>query len=301
MPNWLADEDALRDEAVLFGLSEARAEEKLATIRYHFVQCTSDWQQTIDGCTEQLGEINLLISQAENRLGEVQHQLDELAHKPLAEHQFPRTLVGLSIALLMSTGTYFLIDETLSPRFPNNRWIAAGVFLAGMFSQFNQSSTPSSPISSFSIRQWPERVGLPLTASLFVFVQALSTQSIPSALALLSFLFFLFMFAGKSLPQALLLLRTDWRAYHQNRRFSRDAQAKTVAGKAEVSQLHQHIDQLRVQKWQIIPELNRAEATLNRLQAQRDRLIKLFESEFNLARSLRDQLTSEQQQSLSGY
>ncbi|TAG69330.1 MAG: hypothetical protein EAZ26_07190, partial [Runella slithyformis] len=57
---------------------------------------------------------------------------------------------------------------------------------------------------------------------------------------------------------------------------------------------------LRVQKWHIVPQLNRAEAQLTRLNTRRDMLIKSFESEFWLARQLRDKLTDQQIRQISG-
>jgi hypothetical protein len=69
---------------------------------------------------------------------------------------------------------------------------------------------------------------------------------------------------------------------------------KTDNWEEEKTRLNTEIDELRVQKWQIVPNLNRAEAELARLNARRDALIKMFESEFNLARQLRGRLTDKQ-------
>jgi hypothetical protein len=74
----------------------------------------------------------------------------------------------------------------------------------------------------------------------------------------------------------------------------KEKSAKTETWDGEVARLTAEIDALRVQKWQILPNLNKAEAEVPRLNARRDALIKLFESEFYLARQLRDRLTDKQ-------
>lgn len=198
----------------------------------------------------------------------------------------------------MCIGTFFLIDETLRPTFTQNRWISLGVFLAGMFSLFNRTSLFHEASTPLTPRRLLEEVGLPLAASLFVFAQALKTQPAGYALALLLLVFFLFLLAGKLLLGNLTVCWSDLRAVTQNQQLTRDRLTSTTKWETEINQLRAEIDRLRVQKWQIIPELNRHQAELVRLNAHRDGLIKLFESEFNLARSLRDRLTSEQRQTI---
>lgn len=298
-PAWLDDEDVLRDEGVFFGLSNARPDEVISLIRHEFARQTAPLEQAIDQHNEKIGELNLFIEQHENQLGELRYKLDELAsYKPL-DHQLPRTLAGLSLSVVMCIGTFFLIDETLRPAFAESRWIAVGVFLAGMFSLFNRTSLFHETDSATTPRRLLEEMGLPLAASIFVFVQALKTQSVGNALALLLFVFFLFLLAGKLLLGNLTVLWNDLYAVGQNRRRTRERLTNTTRWELETKQLRQEIDRFRVQKWQIIPDLNQNQATLSRLNARRDSLIKLFESEFNLARSLRDRLTPEQRQAIT--
>ncbi|MBC8151297.1 MAG: hypothetical protein H7Z72_00130 [Bacteroidetes bacterium] len=297
-PVWLDDEDLLRDEGVFFGLSDARPDEMVALIRHEFTHQTAALEQTLDQYHEKIGELNLFIEQHENQISELRYKSDELALRKPVGHQLPRTLAGLSLSVLMCIGTFFLIDETLRPAFTQNRWISLGVFLAGMFSLFSRTSlfhetnTPTTP------RRLLEETGLPLATALFVLAQALKTQPAGTALALFFFIFFLFLLAGKLLLGNLMVLGSDLHAVGQNRQLARERLSQTTGWESEITQLRANIDRFRVQKWQIIPELNRIQADLTRMNARRDGLIKRFESEFNLARSLRDRLTSEQRQAI---
>lgn len=54
IPFWLENEDALRDEGVIFGLSEAKAEEKIGAIRNYFAHQTAETEKTVEYHSEKL-------------------------------------------------------------------------------------------------------------------------------------------------------------------------------------------------------------------------------------------------------
>lgn len=299
-PAWLEDETLLRDEGVIFGLSESKPEEKVAIIRNYFVHQTADLEREVERHGEKIQELNLFIEQKENRTNELKEKTHELDNRNNeGEHQLPRTIVGLAFSAAMCVGNYFLIDDTLKPLYPSSQWIAVGVFLAGMFNLFGRVSLFHDTDSSVSWRRLLEEIGMPFAAALFVFVQALQNQTVWRSIALLVFVFFLFLFAGKLLLSNITVLRNDLRVWLTGTNLKKEKTTKTENWDEEARQLNAEIDELRVQKWQIIPHLNRAEAELARLNARRDALIKMFESEFNLARQLRGRLTDRQMKEIS--
>lgn len=294
-PAWLADERLLRDEGVLFGLSDARAEEKTAVIRTFFANQTAGLERQIEHHNEKIGELNLFIGQRENELGELEHRRATLLARQPADHQLPRTIVGLVLALGMGISNYFLIETALRPIYPTNTaLIALGVFLAGMFGLFSQTSLFHDPTSRPSVRRWLEEVALPVVAAGFVWTMALQSQPVGMASALGLFILGLFLFGGKLLLGLLTVLRNDLRTNANNRRLRRDQRLLVTQYDREVAELRRDVDAFRTQKWQILPDLSRTEADRDRLNTRRDMLIRLFESEFNLARSVRDRLTDEQ-------
>lgn len=294
-PFWLENEDALRDEGVIFGLSESKAEEKIAAIRNYFSHKTANLEKTVEYLSEKIGELNLFIEQKETRINELKEKALVLENREAATHHLPRTIVGLLLSLAMCVGNYYLIDESIQPNFPQNHlFIAVGVLLAGMFNLFNPKSLFHEKDTPVSWRNILEEVGMPLAASVFVFVQALEHQSVARSLALLFFTFFLFLFAGKLLLSNLTVTKNDMGLWLSNRRLEKDKVRKADGWEVELNQLKNEIDQQRVQKWQIIDELKAPEAELKRLNEKREMMIKLFESEFNLARSYREKLTNKQ-------
>lgn len=294
-PFWLENEDALRDEGVIFGLSESKVEEKIGAIRNYFSHKTADLEKTVEYLSEKIGELNLFIEQKETRINELKEKANVLESREAANHYLPRTIVGLLLSLAMCVGNYYLIDESIQPNFPQNHFfIALGILLAGMFNLFNPKSLFHEKDTPVSWRNALEEIGMPLAASVFVFVQALEHQSTVRALALLLFTFFLFLFAGKLLLSNLTITKNDMSLWLSNRRLKSDKLTKAEEWEVEVNQLKNEIDEQRVQKWKIIDELKAPEAELKRLNEKREMMVKLFESEFNLARSYREKLTSKQ-------
>ena len=254
MPYWLADEDTLRDEGVLFG-------------------------------------------QKENRIEELRAKLEGLENsRPEGEHQLPRTLVGLLLSIAMCVGNYYLIEETLRPAFASSSFVALGVFLAGMFTLFGRVSLFHDTESRVSWRRLLEEVGMPLAAALFVFAQALHTQNGWQATALFLFVFSLFLFAGKLFLSNITVLRNDLTA----RRGRLESVSQAQLWEEEIGNLEQEINELRIQKWQVLREQGTSESERARLHARRDMLIKLFESEFYLARTMKGRLSEQQLLEIGG-
>lgn len=299
IPFWLENEDALRDEGVIFGLSESKAEEKIAAIRNYFAHQTAELEKTVEYHSEKIGEINLLIEQKETRINELTEKTRVLENKERNDHQLLRTAIGVTLSLAMCVGNYYLIDESILKNFPqNHRVIALGVFLAGMFNLFNPKSLFHEKDTKISWRQLLEEVGMPLAASVFVFVQALETQSVLRSIALFLFVFFLFLFAGKLLLSNLTVLKTDSGIWLDNLRLEKDKVNKAKEWEEEIEKLKAEIDEQRMDKWKIVDTLKFPEAELKRLNERREMLVKLFESEFNLARSYREKLTGKQIQDI---
>jgi Na+/melibiose symporter-like transporter len=168
-----------------------------------------------------------------------------------------------------------------------------------MFNLFNSKSLFHEKESSISWRQLLEEVGMPLSASVFVFVQSLTgdasqNQVLLRSFALFFFVFFLFLFAGKLLLSNLTVLKTDSAIWFDNLRLQKDKINKTQEWENEITRLKIEIDEQRVEKWKIVDILKSPEAELKRLNERREMLVKLFESEFNLARSYREKLTGKQ-------
>jgi hypothetical protein len=299
IPYWLEDEDTLRDEGVLFGLSESDPTEKTDIIHKYFSHLAAGHLSSIEQHNERIQELNLFIGQKSNRLQELENKLKALVvTKSNSQHQLPRTLIGLSLSIAMCIGNFFLIKESLKPAFADSSWIALGVFLAGMFSLFGRMSLFHDTESMVSWRSLLEETGLPFAAALFVFANVLPYQGIWQAVALFVFVFFLFLFAGKLFLSTVTLLRNDLQVWFSIKQDKQYFVNNSKSWEDEMQVLQAEVDQLRIKKWQVLREQGQAETERDRIYARRDMLIKLFESEFSLARRMKNQLTNKQLQEI---
>jgi hypothetical protein len=198
----------------------------------------------------------------------------------------------------MCAGNFFLIKESLKPSFAENTWIALGVFLAGMFSFFGRNSMFNDKDSKVSRRAMLEEVGLPFAAALFIFAHVLPYQGIWQATTLFLFVFFLFLFGGKLFLSNITVLRNDLHALFNTKRKAQERIENTRNWESEIQIRQEEIDALRVKKWQILREQSQSEAERDRIYARRDMLVRLFESEFFLARYMKNQLTNKQLQDI---
>jgi len=299
IPYWLDDEDTLRDEGVLFGLSESDPTEKTDIIHKYFSHLSAEHLSSIEQHNEHIQELNLFIGQKNNRFEELNEKLKNLvASRTNGEHHLPRTLIGLTLSVVMCVGNFFLIQESLKPAFAESSWIALGIFLAGMFSLFGRISMFHDTEAKVSWRSLLEEIGLPFAAALFVFANALPYQGIWQAIALFIFVFFLFLFAGKLLLSNVTVLRNDLLILFNVNRDRREFAENSGSWEDEIQVLQGEIDELRVKKWQVLRDQSQAETERDRIYARRDMLVKLFESEFFLARRMKNQLTNKQLQEI---
>lgn len=296
-PYWLTDPDTLRDEGVLFGLSDAQPDEKVAEITAYFRHQTVPVNQQKEQSEATLTETNRQLKERETQTSELQARIDQLTNQRPATDNVLRNLVSLAVSVVMCVGAFHLVDETLRPAF-SNRWIAIGVFLAGMFNLSGRTSFFYEEGIRLTGRRIVEEIGLPLAAALFVLIHALQRQPLGQAIALFVFVLFLFLLAGKLLLSVLTQLRSDLVAIGMDRQRKVDREQALPGWESQLVQLKRELEALRAQQVLQASASGQQEAALSGLNAQRDQLVNLFLSEFELARSLRYRLSEQQRQAI---
>lgn len=294
-PQWLVDEESLRDEGVLFGLSESEPTEKTDIIQKYFAQIATGCFSEIEQKNEEIQEYNLFIGQKTDRLTSLNSALQQQAETRFPhQHFLPRTLLGLALSIVICVGNFFLIHNTLEADYPQSGFISLGVFFAGMFNLFGKISFFHDQQQKANWRTLLEEIGMPVAAALFVFIHSLSYQSFWVALGLFVFVLFLFVFAGKLMLSNVTMLGNDLKSWHQVRVERKKLAANLRAWAVEITDLEKQISELRIKKWQSLRVQCEAESERDRLFAKRDMLVKVFESEFYLARRMKDKLSKRQ-------
>lgn len=293
LPDWLADEEMLRDEGTLFGLSDARPDTRIAQIRAFFASASAPLTGLTEQLTEQISALNRRLEQREDQISSLRNQVADLQATQPVNTTIVRHLVSLLLSLGLSLGTFYLIDETLRPHF-SNRWIAVSVFLAGMFNLYSGTSFFYEANTRLSGRRLVEEVGLPLAASLFILVQAVQTQPAVQAVGLFLFVLFVFLLSGKLALSTLTVVQREFSNIRQNRLLVASQKDNIPRWESQLAQLERDVEAIQTQQWSVGTALNQAETKLTQLNTQRDKLVNVFLSEFELARSLRDRLTNQQ-------
>jgi hypothetical protein len=294
-PHWLLNEDALRDEGVIFGLTETKAEEKIKIIEALFSQKAVASVKKKEELSEKIGELNLLIEKHHGRIEAIIAKSDDRIKKSYEEENVVRVSMGLLLSLGMCAGNYFLISQSLKGSFPENHdWISWGIFLTGMFSLYRPISVLHSTTSTLNWKTALEEFGLPLAASAFVFVQTIGNQPFYKSLALFFFVLFMFVVSGKIVLSSIAKLKSECGAFSRNWQLKIDKKNADTIWQTEKEVFEKAIDDLRIEKWKILPEMNRLEAEILKINGEKDTLIHIFQSEFQLAQSFKTKLSGHQ-------
>lgn len=288
-PDWI-DEEAIRDEGVIYGLTQTPPESKREAIKAHFARLSSPYQTKFEDFAQDIHLINEQIAEVEKRVSHFIAEKNELLETPTLDHGFLRISSGLVFSIGMSIGNFFLIDESIKNTYPQNHLlISLGVFLAGMFSLFQPKSVLHDLQSRVGFRSILEEVGLPFAASFFVFVQVFSVLSILESLALFILTFFLFLFTGKLLLGNLSIIRKEWESWQQNRD-NKQKLKKINAEEKEFIQLNrEHVIELQAKRKILSDQQSEEEQKLEALNQQMESLLQLFQSEYDLATTFLNQ------------
>lgn len=300
-PDWLINQDILRDEGVIFGLSGSNPDEKISIIRHYFSQQTAETDKVIGQKEEEIGELNYWINEKESLVKELEQKIQQLKNQEFTEqHHLPRTIMGLLLATGIAIGNYFLIEESLRGQFEQSKLIASGVFLAGMFNLFGRISFLHDEEKSSTWKRLLEEIGMPLAAAFFVFAQIYAIKPPLNAWALLAFIFFLFMFSGKLLLGNLTVFKDDLTIFQKRNQLQQDKIKKVAEWEETIEKHKAAIEKHRQDKQSILPELTQLSTQNLKFKAQRDMLIKVFESEYHLAQNYRNRLNDKQISTILG-
>ena len=80
-PDWFINNDILRDEGVIFGLSGSNPDEKVLIIRHYFAQQTAETDRIIEQKEENIGELNYWINEKESLVKETEIKIQILKNQ----------------------------------------------------------------------------------------------------------------------------------------------------------------------------------------------------------------------------
>lgn len=285
--DWIENEDTLRDEAVLFGLSEGDITQRVAVIDAYFQQHIVVAAQQQQYLEEKKTRLEFSLSQQQNLLAQATDNRQQLATQtPAAPSHKLRLAVGTVAYLLSAALGFTWVYEWLSPYWSQPVWVTAGVYAFGMFSLWSNTAMLYAEKSEQPTgwQKWAEEVGIPLVAAFFVVVWGLADRPALHSIAVLLATFFLFAYAGKGLLGNLArwasVLREENAANRNDQwRNTQLARLETEIGtySVQVAGLQKDLEEIYLQLAEFVSPKS--------WQAKREVAVRLFESEAQLARA----------------
>lgn len=258
---WIIDENLLRDEGVLYGISDSEPAEKIQTIEHYFNEQIAEKKVQIalteldqDQCRDKITAGMEELDQLKNRLKFLSTELS------VKDHTFYRTCVGFFSYFIMVSFNFWLVYEHLTPYWKYPLLIALGVYFFGSLSLFNKHSFIYSNFEKLKTDPHPwrtitEELIIPLIATIFILSWSKADIGWGKLVASFLVIYTIFVFSGKALLGYLLELPKDYRTMKQNRLVNRfneieKAEVKKQIEKTESANTDAHtiLDKLSAEK-----------------------------------------------------
>jgi hypothetical protein len=286
---WVENDGLLRDEGVVFGLSQDNAalEYKVAAITAYYSRWRADAERRTQALRQEIEDVaavrdGLSMTVAQETRAPVDGQFTETDEPGTGV--LLRYALGALAAIATCVGISVLAYEQLRPDFALAGVVTAGVVAAGFFTAFLPVSilfVGDGTRRTGEVELWKVRLaefGLPLVSAAFVVAWAWERLGPARAAATGALLFLAFVFAGRQFLSSVPRMAAAWRSLRAARR----ARAAELAGarkaQADEASIRSAEDRLVVLRRQLGGIRGPAE-----WDAIRDAKLALFRSEYELA------------------
>jgi hypothetical protein len=297
---WIDNDGLLRDEGVLFGIAETDFSEKVDSIKSGFDKVKGAFVITQKHIEDSLIGIEKEEEKGLDAIVEIKKQLTALrANNVVGTHSVLPGLFQLIAYTAICFFNYYLMLYWLKPVFAEQTLIPIGLYLFGLLSVFmgramvyNSSSlVQSEGDEGRPVREkWKillEELGIPIVVSGFISILSFKFYPVEWSVAAFLLFFFLFSFSGKGLVN---IIHTNYRYLKLQIKHRKSIRDK----KKEIKGEEFTLIALEKRKETLEKELQIPATKLSELNALLSYKIKIFESEYNLAKEARSQLSGKQ-------
>jgi hypothetical protein len=286
---WVENDGLLRDEGVVFGLSQDKAalEHKEAAIHAYYWRWSADAERRAKALRQEIED----VAAARDRLSAAVAQETRIpVHGQLTDSDesgpgvLLRYALGALAAVATCAGIAVLAYEQLRPDFALAGVVTAGVVAAGFFTAFLPVSivfVGDETRRAGNVELWKVRLaefGLPLVSAGFVVAWAWERLGPARAVATGAMLFLAFVFAGRQFLSSIPRMGAAWRSLRAERGARAAALARTRKAETDEIAVRSADDRLLALR----RELGAIRAPAE-WEAIRDAKLALFRSEYELA------------------
>jgi len=290
---WILNEDLLRDEGAIYGLSESDPAEKVETIRRYFGEKISELQTRIEVREAQMIENEETGTRRRIRAAELKEQYQtEFTGIDRQSHLFYRHLAGLIVYGAVIVLSFWLVFQWMAPRVAYPLLMTLGVYMFGSLSLFNNVAyfyQSRAELRTASRREfwkiWLEEIGIPVIAAAFVIFWGFEPGGWIDKIVLFLLVLFVFLFAGKAFLSALNGVQQEYQILRSNRLKSLFRKRRLREIKTEMEEVESGIKQLEEENTRLREEKRRDRIRSKQYEQDRESKVSYFLSEYRLAKT----------------
>jgi hypothetical protein len=292
---WIRNDGLLRDEGILFGQAQDEPEPKIAVIRQYFKQRSDQLGLKIEEARTDLERLQIHKDNLESKLG-LDSDVDG-NRMPEMDKPFLPQVITLSIYLLIVLFNYPFLYYFIKPIHKDSAWIiTTGIYLFGGLAVFQRNSlmfhankdagTEGEKPERWKL--WLQEIGVPIVVVLFLFNTLLTAYPISSVISVCLFQLMFFGLVGKGIKrefQKISFARMENKAIAVRVEFEKkrteDSNRVKENMRNEINEIEAKMERTR----KLFSEIKQ-EFIMN--EARAETCVKLFMSEFQLAKAARN-------------
>ena len=292
--DWIENDDLLRDEGVIFGLSNSETDYKAEAIREYYKLKAEGVSAYIRNLVERAKHLRNDLEEKEGKLISHFAQIDQLTLPPERKTiYFLATFLRFTFYLVTIALNYWLVYDYLSHseviQFPII--ITTGLYLLGALLLFNRKSflfidkkeqeeMPRNATKVF----WVELL-VPVITTLFILFLGFVENPLRLTIAYAFILPVLFYAAGKGFISLLPKLIEDWNYMQNSKKVKQVDKRRKAQYEKEIPEIEESIRALKDSIEKLNEEKYQKQHEINGIESACDAKIALFMSEYKLTRA----------------
>lgn len=290
---WIENIGILRDEGIIFGLSNSPVAEKLDSISKYFDEIKSFYKNRLNQLNSKLDKLkteekDLLDTIKENRKKLILMQNEFVSEKKDVTY-IVRNIIGLLFISAACLFIYFIIINALGKNFLYLNLVSIALMLVGLFGLYSKTSLffENHPELNGKLN-WKQlllEVGLPLSVAFFIFIHALDNHNILKAFSYFLVIALFFLFGGKLLLSIITLIQNDFTNHIRENKIRKNC----IFLNKSLAELNSELEKIRLEisnYYDYINEMPDDET----VEAKKQARIKTFLSEYELANNFSNKI-----------
>lgn len=291
---WIENIGILRDEGIIFGLSNSPITEKIESINKYFDEIKFFYKNRFNQLNSKLDYLKADEKDLIEIIKEKKTKLNLIYTEVESEKKDPtyiiRNIVGLLFISAACLFVYFIIINALGENFQNTSLVSIALMLVGLFGLYAKTSMFFENHSEVKERlNWKQlllEVGLPLSVAFFIFVHAIENHNILKAFSYFLLLAIFFLFGGKLLLSIITLIQNDLTNHIQKSK----SRKKSAFLNNTIDSLNLELEKIRVDISKYYEQINEMPDD-ETVEAKKQARIKTFMSEYELANNFSNNIT----------